>query len=262
MQLTGGTPKALLLIQELKESGNLIDIYDRERIKATKNSSIVTLDMMDTFDKKYGTDYHHHLLAIFVDDNVDANNLIDVYPDFEEKFNNRVYKPKLIFINLASRQISADTITRKGNVISDFVPHPIGIKGADDFDRMSFVDKYANERIELFEKLDYAGVMSQLLSALQQISNADYNLVYREIDSGHIQEMLAAGPNKHGLYVKDSWGTEDEDDEDVEGITEEELHYAIEEIEDLESDLSYGVKVIADFFPNRSIDYDNFCSDE
>ena len=93
MRLTGGTPKALSLIQELKESGNLIDIYDRERIKATKNSSIVTLDMMDAFDKQYGTDYHHHLLAIFVDDNVDANKLIDVYPDFEEKFNNKVYKP-------------------------------------------------------------------------------------------------------------------------------------------------------------------------
>ena len=61
MKPIGGTPQALALIQKLTASGNLIDIYDRERIKALKEPSIITLEMMDEFDNKYGTNYHHHL---------------------------------------------------------------------------------------------------------------------------------------------------------------------------------------------------------
>lgn len=262
MKLIGGTPQAIALIERLKKSGNLIDVYDRDRVKNAKNPSLVNIKMMDKFDKKYGTEYHHHLLAIFVDEEVDANELIAVYPEFEEKFNDKVYEPKLLFINLATHQIFAYTIARKGNVMPDFIPHPIGKKEADVYERMSFIDVNATERWESLIRLDFAEVIDRLSGALETIANADYNLVYREIDSGHIQEMLATGPNKHGLYIKDSWGSEEDDDEDAEGITQEELDYAIEEIEDLESDLSCGIKTIADFFPDRAIDYDNFCRDE
>ena len=262
MKPIGGTPQALALIQKLTASGNLIDIYDRERIKALKEPSIITLEMMDEFDNKYGTNYHHHLLAIFVDDAVVGEELIDVYSDFDEKFNNQVYKPNLIFINLFTKQIITYTRVRKGNVNSEFIPHPSGIKDTNSFDRTFFNDANWEERQEKFHGLDHADVIGHLSDALERISNADYNLVYREIDSGQIEEMLARGPNKHGVYIKDSWGDKESDDEEEDGITQEELDDAKEEIEDLEIDLSDGIKTMADFFPQRSVEMENFLIDD
>jgi hypothetical protein len=258
MKPTGGTPKALSLIEKLTATGNLIDIYDRERIKDLKTPTIVTLDMMNDFDKKYGTDYHHHLLALFIDDAVSGEELIDVYTDFDEKFNDKVYKPNLIFINLATQQIITYTRVRKGNVNSEFIPHPSRIKDSNSTERTFFTDTGWKERKEKFHQLDYADVIGHLSEALEQISNADYNLVFREIDSGHIEDMLARGPNKHGVYIKDSWGDKESDDEKEDGITQEELDEANEEINDLELDLSAGINTIADFFPQRSVEMENF----
>jgi len=74
--------------------------------------------------------------------------------------------------------------------------------------------------------------------------------------------MLARGPNKHGVYIKDSWGDKESDDDEEDGITQEELDDAKEEIEDLELDLSAGIKTIADFFAQRSVEMENFLIDD
>lgn len=261
MKLNGGTPAALKLIKKLTDSGNLIDVYNIERIKSEKEPYLVTLEMMDKFDKAHGTQYHHHLLAIFIDESVNTNELITVYPDFAEVFNSQVYEPSLIFINLDSKQVYACTRTRKGRTSSTFIPHPSGIKEIGSVAKSIYTDEHAQERHELLRKLDYAGVIDTLEDALGTISGADYDLVYREIDSGHIQDMLARGPNKHGVYIKDSWGDE-EDDEQEDGITQDELDDAIEEIEDLESDLTDALEVFSKFFPERAISLENFLRDD
>ena len=124
MKLTGGTPRALALIKKLNASGNLIDVYDRDRIESNQNNSLVDLDMMDAFDKKYGTEYHHHLLAIFIDESISTKELLSVYPDFGEVFNDESIKPNLIFINLATQQILS--VTKKvGDVAESFIPQLI-----------------------------------------------------------------------------------------------------------------------------------------
>lgn len=258
MKLNGGTPAALALIKKLTDSGNLIDVYDRERIELEQEPYLVTLDMMNEFDKKHGTEYHHHLLAIFIDDGVDIKELISVYPDFAEVFNSEVHEPSLIFINLATQQVYACTRTRKGRTTNTFIPHPSGIKEIGSVAKSMYRDERAEERNDFLRKLDYAGVIDTLDDALGTISGADYDLVYREIDSGHIQDMLARGPNKHGVYIKDSWGDEEEDNEQEDGISQDELDDAIDEIEDLESSLSDGLETFSKFFPERAIDLDNF----
>ncbi len=250
MELTGGTPEALALIKKLKLSGNLIDVYDRERIRSEKTPSLVTLEMMDEFDQEFGIDYHHHLLAIFVDDGVRAKELINIFPDFEEKFNDEVFKPTLILINLASKQIASLTRVRGGNIVFDFIPHSSGIRNLNSFDRTFFIDSKSEERFKIFIDLDYADVISELSGALERISYSDYNMVYREIDSGHIQEMLRSGPNKLGLYCKNS--------SDEDGLTREELDDQISQITDFEESLADGIEVFANFFPKRSINFENF----
>jgi hypothetical protein len=262
MKLNGGTPAALKLIKKLTDSGNLIDVYSRERIKSEKEPYLVTLEMMDDFDKRYGTEYHHHLLAIFIDYGINREELISVYPDFAEVFNDEVFEPSLIFINLSSQQIYTSSRARKGNTVNRFVPHPSGIKDINSIERRMFRDDSFHERNELLKKLDHSGVIDILDDALGMISSADYDLVYREIDSGHIQEMLARGPNKHGVYIKDSWGNEEDDDDQEDGISQDELNEAINEIEELEESLSEGLEVFSKFFPERAIDLENFARDD
>jgi DNA-binding transcriptional regulator YhcF (GntR family) len=72
--------------------------------------------------------------------------------------------------------------------------------------------------------------------------------------------MLARGPNKHGVYIKESWG--DEEDEQEDGLTQDELDDAIEEIEDLESDLTDALEGFSKFFPERAIELENFLRDD
>lgn len=256
MNLTGGTPQALALIEKLKLSGNLIDVYDYQRLKGLNDYPCVTVEVMDDLDKKYGTNYHHHLLAIFVDENVSGEDLVSIYPEFAEKFNQETIQPTLIFINLATRQIFTCTRVHNGNISTSFLPHPSGISDINSTERFLFVDKDLAERTKLFEGMDYASVVTHLTAALENIAYADYNLVYREIDSGHVQTMLAKGADENGLFYKDSL------DDDDEGISEEELNEVIQEIDDLQYSLSEGISSIADFFPARSISYENFARDD
>ncbi len=261
MKLAGGTKKALTLLDKLRESGNLIDVYNLSWIRDKKNVSFITPQMLNEFDKKYGDEYHHHLLAIFIDDSVSGQELIDVYPDFDEKFNDQVFKPTLIFINLFSQQVLAITRVRKGNVVSDFVPHPSGIKDSNSFDRRCFIDKQYQARKNAMHQLDYANVINRLTTAMEQIAFADYNLVYREIDSGHIQDLLAKGPNRKGFYELAIWD-EDEDSSNTKLLSKRDLDFAINEIKELESTLQKGIDTIANFFPNRPVTFDDFVRDE
>ena len=123
-----------------------------------------------------------------------------------------------------------------------------------------YIDDLAQERNDLLRKLDYASVIDIFENMLATIASSDYDLVYREIDSGHIQDMLSRGPNKHGVYIKESWGDEEEDEQE-DGITQDELDDAIEEIEDLESDLTDALEIFSKFFPERAIELENFLRD-
>ena len=124
-----------------------------------------------------------------------------------------------------------------------------------------YIDDLAQERNDLLRKLDYASVIDIFENMLATIASSDYDLVYREIDSGHIQDMLSRGPNKHGVYIKESWGDEEEDEQE-DGITQDELDDAIEEIEDLESDLTDALEIFSKFFPERAIELENFLRDD
>ena len=265
MKPTGGTPKALSLIEKLTATGNLIDIYDRERIKALKTPTIVTLDLMNDFDEKYGTDYHHHLLALFIDDAVSGEELIDVYPEFQETFNLDNYQPVLIFFNLDIQKICVITRRRKGNVAAELLPKSIDSKNLISSNQVHFVDESLKYRLGDFFKLDFADTVLSLSIAFEKIANADYNLVYRDLDSQLIEEMLAKGPNKFGRYINKSWSdNEDDDDDDDEddGFSLEELEEANSEIKELDENLSLGIETIGNFFHMRQISYDNFATDD
>ena len=63
MKITGGAREALALIEKLKASGDLIDVYSKEWM-AKANNNTFNVKEFDALVKKYSDDFAHHLLVI------------------------------------------------------------------------------------------------------------------------------------------------------------------------------------------------------
>jgi hypothetical protein len=228
---------AIALIEKLKSSGHLIDVYDFDRVNSDKSDDApFTTSDLEGFDEDYGLNYRNHLLAIFVDKDLDVRQLINLYPPFSSHFESVSFTPHLIFINLKSQSIIVVKFTGRGRVGSFLLPNT-----DTDFDK--------------FQELDYAGVVYSLTDALTRIAEADYNMVYTEIDEGHIQQADAEGPDSDGMYLVGTHG------DDGEGITAKELSLAKSELENHKNFLDDGLYEFRRFFSLRKIQFDNFQAD-
>lgn len=229
-----GSSTAFALIKKLKSSGHLIDVYDFDRVNSDKSDDApFSTSDLEGFDEDYGLDYRNHLLAIFIDEDLDVRELINLYPPFSSHFESVAFTPHLIFINLKSQSILVVKLTGRGRVGSFLLPHTDA-----DFDK--------------FQELDYAGVVYSLTDALTRIAEADYNMVYSEIDEGHIQQADAEGPDSEGMYLVGTHG------DDGEGITAKELSLAKSELENHKNFLDDGLYEFRRFFPLRKIQIENF----
>ena len=75
MKITGGTPEALKLIEQLKASGNLIDVYTKEWMTKANNSGFNAKEF-DLLVKRYGENFANHLLVVWVQYNDEVNNAL------------------------------------------------------------------------------------------------------------------------------------------------------------------------------------------
>jgi hypothetical protein len=237
MKVKNGSPAAISWIQKLKSSGHLVDIYDFDRL-ASDQSDHLPLETSDLegFDEEFGTSYRNHLLAVFIDDELDLKELTKLYPPLSKHFDSDTYTPHLIFINLMMQSLMVVKLFGKGRVGSVMLP-----------------DSESDQA--KFTELDYAGVVERLTDALTSIAEADYNMVYSEIDEGHIQQADEDGPDADGMYLVGTHG------DDGEGITIDELKQAKNELENYSNSLDDGLCEIRKFFPKRNIDFDNFQAD-
>jgi len=165
-----------------------------------------------------------------------TNELIELYPPLSTHFESNSFNPHLIFINLIIRSVIVVKLIGRGRVESYLLPN-------------------TNVDFDKFQKLDHASVIKNLTDALKEIADADYNMVYTEIDEGHIQEAEAEGPDSDGMYLVGSHG------DDGEGITASELATAKSELEIYTNSLDDGLYEFRIFFPLRKIQFDNFQAD-
>jgi hypothetical protein len=237
MSKKNGSPAAIALIEKLKFSGHLIDVYDFDRVKSDNSDDApFSCADLEEFDEEYGLNYRHHLLAIFVDEELDTKELIKLYPPLSTHFESNSFNPHLIFINLVIRSVMVVKLIGRGRVESYLLPN-------------------TNVDFDKFQELDHASVINNLTDALKEIADADYNMVYTEIDEGHIQEAEAEGPDSDGMYLVGSHG------DDGEGITASELATAKSELEIYTNSLDDGLYEFRIFFPLRKIQFDNFQAD-
>jgi hypothetical protein len=237
MSQINGSPAAIALIGKLKSSGHLIDVYDLNRVSSARSEEVsFSKSDMAGFDEDFGLSYRNHLLAIFVDQELDTEELINLYPPFASHFNANCFTPHLLFINLVARSVMVVKLIGHGRVGSYFLPN-------EDTD------------LEVFQELDHAGVIDCLSDSLSNIAEADYSMVYTDIDEGHIQQADAEGPDEDGMYLNGTHG------DDGEGITAHELAIAKSELEHKNNLLDDGLYEFRRFFPLRKIEFENFVQD-
>ena len=131
-----GSSTAIALIKKLKSSGHLIDVYDFDRVNSDKSDDApFSTSDLEGFDEDYGLDYRNHLLAIFIDEDLDVRELINLYPPFSSHFDSVAFTPHLIFINLKSQSILVVKLIGRGRVGSFLLPHTDA-----DFDKFQELD--------------------------------------------------------------------------------------------------------------------------
>lgn len=92
MKVENGSPAAIAWIQKLKSSGNLADIYDLERVAADQSDHLpLESSDLEGFDEQHGTSYRNHLLAVFIDGEVDVKELTNLYPPLSKHFGSDTY---------------------------------------------------------------------------------------------------------------------------------------------------------------------------
>jgi hypothetical protein len=237
MSQINGLPAAMALIGKLKSSGHLIDVYDLNRVSSVESGdAFFSKSDMEGFDEDFGLSYRNHLLAVFVDQELDTEELINLYPPFASHFIAGSFTPHLLFVNLVARSVMVVKLIGNGRVGSYLLPN-------EDAD------------LEAFQELDHAGVICCLSESLANIAEADYRMVYTEVDEGHIQQADAEGPDEDGMYLVGTHG------DDGEGITAEELAIAKSELEHKNNLLNDGLYEFRRAFPLRKIEFENFVQD-
>jgi hypothetical protein len=237
MKVINGSATAAAWIHKLKSSGHLVDLYDLERIAGEKSDDLpIETSDLECFDEEYGTSYRNHLLAVFIDEDVDTQELIKLYPPLAGHFGSENLRSHLLFINLMMQSIMVVKLIGRGRTGSVMLPN-------------------LDADLEKFTEFDHASVVSRLTAALESIADSDYNMVYSEIDEGQIQLADKHGPNSDGMYLVGTHGDEGE------GITLDELNQAKYDLENYKDSLDDGLYVFKQFFPLRKIAFENFAAD-
>jgi len=237
MKLIDGTPEAMKLINELKASGDLIDVYSEEYFKKRNDDEFNKNSFRDLI-KKHGDEFTHHLLVGCFHENTEKMmSLLELVGinESSDPILMRHNAPSFIFINLKTQSILCFGMwKRKAQTIKKFLyPPDIGL------------DKN-------FESLDYMKVINWIREGQEEVARG----IHPTLDGLSMGELedLCKGKNGNYFYSEDEANEVDPNDED-EGISSEEidercseLNYAFETQEEGEYQLQY-------FFPQAYLDY-------
>ena len=160
MKITGGTPEALKLIEQLKASGNLIDVYTKEWMTKANNSGFNAKEF-DLLVKRYGENFANHLLVVWLQNNDEVNNaLIKIYPPLEKILAGDGHRPNFIFINLYSKQLIVTGLGRKNR--SFVIP-------IDEEVSLDTSNLLSNDYIKKFTSLDHKNVFAEICNSIEAL---------------------------------------------------------------------------------------------
>jgi hypothetical protein len=256
MKITGGTKKAIALLEELQQAGYLIDVYsksffDRQPTAKDVPNAEYNQEDFEYLLKHYENDPHSkekpvgHLFFI----NVSVlrpelkNVLIELYEPFASYLNSENLNPDFIIVNLFTKQVLCFGLGRKNRIFSfDAVTgktvNAFGLLGgsnpAEDIDYM-----------DRFTQHDVYDFVSDLAHALHKLGLAMYNYDSTP-DQDKLEHALDSGPNQHGVYQLKGLDGEILDDDEY---SKEEIIELLEQIIVSEKEEDDSMKMINIFFP-------------
>ena len=110
----GGSAEAIAFLKKYKKSGHVVDFYSDEYIKNfAPEESAITLEELKLYDLDHGTAYRGHMIAIYIGDQdpLMLQELSQIYLPLKRiltlksYYETWAYKPSLLLINLATREI-------------------------------------------------------------------------------------------------------------------------------------------------------------
>jgi len=237
MKLIDGTPEAMKLINELKASGDLIDVYSEEYFKK-RNDDEFNAESFHDLIKKHGEEFTHHLLVGCFHENTEKMMSVLELAGVNDSTNPILMRhnaPSFIFINLKNRTILCFGMwKRKAQTIESFLyPPNIGL------------DKN-------FELLDYMKVINWIREGQEEIARG----IHPSLDGLSMGELddLYKGKNGNYFYDEDEGNDVDPKDED-EGISQDEINERRSELDYAEEIKEEGEYQLQYFFPQVSLDY-------
>lgn len=247
---SGGTPEAIKFIKKYKKSGYVVDFYSDEHIKTLdEDYTSITTDDLENFDKKHGTSYQGHMLAIYLgDENRELlNDLSNIYLPFQRLFNlegayfGTPHKPDLLLLNLATQEVLCVGLGRKNRSFSFELHQYLKFRTTNDSTNKGLRDFDANTTDECSEKffeLDYHRIAERTISATEELG--EHYFEYHNLP-GNADVMVTLN-EEDGLFYLDDF-------EDEEGMSEEEVKELEENYANYREWIDDCIRVLREIFP-------------
>jgi hypothetical protein len=246
MKITKGTPQAMKLLEELKKSGDLVDVYsadffnrqptyEEDPLAPFEKGAMDAIEEVES-DPDENAKPKNHLLFIFVDEykKDTLEKLKAVYPPLQKIFK-QGHLPDFLLLNLYSKQMLCIGFGRKNRM---FILDAETGKGINAFDLCGIGDDSAY--MNKFTEHDYYDATSDFLHALSDLSIAMYEYDNLPGNVETVEWALNENNIRDGLHY-----IEDEDD----GYTTEQINEFIEKYREYQQYEDEAMKMIKVFFP-------------
>jgi hypothetical protein len=259
MKITGGTRKAIALLDKLQQQGDLVDVYSKsffERqpsIKDSVSDEYTKEDfeyLLGQFENNIDNDLKPmgHLLLVHIDAyKADLRkDLINVYKPLGKLMDVGKHDPDFLIINLFTRQVLCLGLGRKNRfflidaetdeTVNAFgLVHSGGLTNGKDADYM-----------ERFTQHDVYECVSELIHAVHKLGVAMFRYDNIQANEEYIEHTLDSGPNEGGVYQLKNWENEILDEEEY---SREQIVELLKESKGYQAEIDDALKVINLFFP-------------
>jgi len=210
MIFTGGSNAAMEFLEKYKNNGLLIDIYSNEAHKRLDGINGLSAADFKSYEKKYGTSFHNHLLLIsaFWDDSEGVKlkeEFATVYPKFTDYLpsenNNVFFGPQFILINMHSRQVLLAGLGRKHRLflIDAETGVEVSINAPNDINAAALFGNSDENYLDTFLGLDHAKVARAFLENLYLLGQKTFDMECG-ITPYEYEMMIALEPDSEGNY--------------------------------------------------------------
>jgi hypothetical protein len=258
MKVVSGKTEVMQLLDQLREDGNLIDVYSKEFFGklpsyAEDPSSIVTREGFEYVaeaeaDPESEVKPIGHLIFIRVDEYAKdiKSKLMVLYPPLQKIMRNGGHDPDFLILNTYSRQLLCVGLGRKNRFFAFDGTTGKSINTFGLFTENDSEDGY----IDRFVEHDMFEVVSDFVRAVHDLGSAIFAYDNLPANEEAIEQSISAGPASDGLYYID----QEFDSSDNEGYSLDEMNIFLKEYVAQYQEMQRALNVIQVFFPMCDIE--------